>query len=97
MKPTKYEMMVLLNNEFNDDEIKTWSLNYVKTLQKLNASEITVSTRGKLELSYEIKNQRRGNFIEVTFLSPPKSNEVFRNSLKFDSNVLRFLVLNKAN
>ena len=96
-KTIKYEMMILLTEEFNDNELKTWAFNYAKTLRKLNASEISVISRGKRDLSYEIANQKRGNFIQINFSSIPKHIEKFSTSLKFDSNVLRFLVLNKTN
>jgi len=96
-KTIKYEMMILLTEEFNDNELKTWAFNYAKTLRKLNASEISVISRGKRDLSYEIVNQKRGNFIQINFSSIPKHIEKFSTSLKFDSNVLRFLVLNKTN
>jgi|UniRef100_A0AB74TET8 ribosomal protein S6 len=96
-KIIKYEMMILLTEEFNDNELKTWAFNYAKTLRKLNASEISVISRGKRDLSYEIVNQKRGNFIQINFSSMPKRIENFSSSLKFDSNVLRFLVLNKTN
>ena len=95
-KTIKYEMMILLTEEFNDNELKTWAFNYAKTLRKLNASEISVISRGKRDLSYEIANQKRGNFIQINFSSMPKHIEKFSSSLKFDSNVLRFLVLNKT-
>ena len=93
----KYEMMILLTEEFNDNELKTWAFNYAKALRKLNASEISVISRGKRDLSYEIANQKRGNFIQINFSSIPKHIENFSSSLKFDSNVLRFLILNKTN
>nr|YP_010727566.1 ribosomal protein S6 [Stephanodiscus niagarae]WDZ67160.1 ribosomal protein S6 [Stephanodiscus niagarae] len=96
-KIIKYEMMILLTEEFNDNELKNWAFNYAKTLRKLNASEISVISRGKRDLSYEIANQKRGNFIQINFSSMPKRIENFSSSLKFDSNVLRFLVLNKTN
>jgi len=35
----KYEMMILLTEEFNDSELKTWAFNYAKALQNLSASE----------------------------------------------------------
>ena len=95
-KIIKYEMMILLNEEFNDNELKTWAFNYAKTLRKLNASEISVISRGKRDLSYEISNQKRGNFIQINFSSIPKYLDTFSSSLKFDSNVLRFLILNKT-
>ena len=91
----KYEMMILLTEEFNDGDLKTWAFHYAKALRKLNASEISVISRGKRDLAYMIKNQKRGNFIQINFSSLPKNIEDFSNSLKLDSNVLRFLVLNK--
>jgi len=91
----KYEMMILLTEEFNDSELKTWAFNYAKAFRKLSASEISVISRGKRDLAYMIKNQKRGNFIQINFSSLPKNIEDFSNSLKLDSNVLRFLVLNK--
>ena len=92
----QYEMMIILADEFNDNELKTWAFNYAKVLRKLNASEISVISRGKRDLSYEIANQKRGNFIQINFSSIPKHIEKFSSSLKFDSNVLRFLILNKT-
>ena len=91
----KYEMMILLTEEFNDSELKTWAFNYAKSLSKLRASEISVISRGKRDLAYDIKNQKKGNFIQINFSSLPKYLTEYTKDLKFDSNVLRFLVLNK--
>ena len=91
----KYEMMILLSEEFNDSELKTWAFNYAKSLRKLSASEISVISRGKRDLAYAINDQKRGNFIQINFSSLPKYIDTFTNSLKLDSNILRFLVLNK--
>ena len=75
--------------------LKTWAFHYAKALRKLNASEISVISRGKRDLAYAIKNQKRGNFIQINFSSLPKNIDDFSNNLKLDPNVLRFLVLNK--
>ena len=91
----KYEMMILLTEEFNDSELKTWAFNYAKSLSKLSASEISVISRGKRDLAYDIKNQKKGNFIQINFSSLLKYLTEYTKDLKFDSNVLRFLVLNK--
>lgn len=94
-KNIQYEMMILLNEEFNDTELKSWAFKYAKKLQNLNASEIAVISRGKRELAYAINDCKKGNYIQINFASMPKSIEVFSNKLKFDNNVLRFLILNK--
>ena len=91
----KYEIMILITEEFNDSELKTWAFNYAKALRKLNASEILVISRGKRDLAYSINNQKRGNFIQINFSSMPKYLNNFTTNLKLDSKVLRFLVLNK--
>ena len=90
-----YEIMILLTEEFNDSELKTWAFNYAKSLQNLSASNISVISRGKRDLAYWINNQRQGNFIQINFSSLPKYLNDFAADLKFDTNVLRFLILNK--
>jgi ribosomal protein S6 len=93
----KYEMMIVLNEEFSDNELKIWSFNFAKGLQLLNASEISVISRGKRDFAYLIANRKKGNFIQINFLSLPKYIANFCNILKFDTNVIRYLVINKEN
>ena len=91
----KYEIMILLTEEFNDSELKTWVFNYAKNLRKFNVCDISVISRGKHNLSYSINNRTKGNYIQLNFSSRPKYIKNFSNILKFDSHVLRFLVFNK--
>lgn len=92
----KYEIMILLAEEFNDSELKTWVFNYAKNLRKFNVCDISVISRGKHNLAYPIDNKLKGNYIQLNFSSVPKYIEDFSKILKMDSNVLRFLVLNKS-
>jgi|TARA_B100000768_G_C10946586_1_gene235900 ribosomal protein S6 len=89
----KYEIIILLNEEFNDSELKTWAFKYAKELQNLGGSEISVISRGKRSLAYDIKNQDRGNFIEISLQISPLTIELFNKALVLDENVLRFLIL----
>ena len=91
----KYEIMILLTEEFNDSELKTWVFNYAKNLRKFNVCDISVISRGKHNLAYSINNRIKGNYIQLNFSSMPKYINNFLNVLKVDSHVLRFLVLNK--
>ena len=91
----KYEIMILLTEEFNDNELKTWVFNYAKTLRKFSVCDISVISRGKHNLTYPITNKTKGNYIQLNFSSMPKYIHNFSNILKLDSNVLRFLVFNK--
>lgn len=87
--------MILLSEEFNDSELKTWVFNYAKNLRKFSVCDISVISRGKQNLAYPITNKMKGNYIQLNFSSMPKYINNFSNILKMDSNVLRFLVFNK--
>ncbi len=91
----KYEIMILLTEEFNDSELKTWVFNYAKNLRKFSVCDISVISRGKHNLAYPIDNKMKGNYIQLNFSSMPKYIKNFSTTLKMDSNVLRFLVFNK--
>ena len=91
----KYEIMILLTEEFNDSELKTWVFNYAKNLRKFSVCDISVISRGKHNLAYPIDNKLKRNYIQLNFSGMPKYISDFSKVLKMDSNVLRFLVLNK--
>ena len=91
----KYEIMILLTEEFNDSELKSWVFNYAKNLRKFNVCDISVISRGKHNLAYPILDKNKGNYIQLNFSSMPKYINNFSKILKLDSNVLRFLVFNK--
>lgn len=91
----KYEIMILLTEEFNETELKSWSFNYAKNLRKFNVCEISVISHGKHNLAYPIENKLKGNYIQLNLSSMPKYIQDFSKLLKLDSNVLRFSVFNK--
>ena len=91
----KYEIMILLTEEFNDSELKTWVFNYAKNLRKFSVCDISVISRGKHNLAYPIDNKMKGNYIQLNFSSMPKYINNFSKILKMDGNVLRFLIFNK--
>ena len=91
----KYEIMILLTEEFNDSELKMWVFNYAKSLRKFSVCDISVISRGKHNLAYSINNKMKGNYIQLNFSSMPKYISNFSKILKMDANVLRFLVFNK--
>lgn len=91
----KYETMILLTEEFNDSELKTWVFNYAKNLRKFSVCDISVISRGKHNLAYTIDDKMKGNYIQLNFSSMPKYISNFSNTLKMDSYVLRFLIFNK--
>ena len=87
--------MVLLTEEFNDNELKDWVFKYAKNLRKFNVCDISVISRGKHKLSYSIMNKLKGSYIQLNFSSVSKYIDIFLNYLKTDSKVLRFLAVKK--
>ena len=91
----KYEIMILLSENFNDDELRNWSFNYAKNLRRFNVCDISVISRGKHKFSYPIKDKNKGNYIQLNFSSMPKYVETFMIRLKMDSKVLRSIIISK--
>ena len=91
----KYEIMILLTEEFTENDLKSWVFNYAKILRKFSVCDISVISRGKQTLAYPILEKDKGNYIQVNFSSMPKYILNFSTILKMDSSVLRFLVFMK--
>jgi ribosomal protein S6 len=92
----KYEIMILLTEEFNDNELRTWVSSYMKNLTKFSACNISFRLRGKQNLSYRIKKKKKGHFVQFNFSSVPNYLESFLNILASDSRVLRFSLFNES-
>lgn len=90
----KYEIMVLLNEEFNANAVKSWAFNYAQNLKKLNISNISVTSHGKKRLAYQIKEKKAAHYLQLNFATIPKHVNKFSNTLKLDSNVTRFSIFN---
>jgi len=94
-KYTQYEMILILNEELNESELKTWAFKYARELKDLGALEISVISRGKRNLAYSIKNKNKCNFIEITFSLIPSYLNQFQEIINLDKNILRFLTTKK--
>lgn len=93
MKPSKtYEIMVLLTAEFTDSELKSWAFDYIKTLRKFKASDISVISRGKRPLSYSVFKNSQGHFLQFKFTTIPKYVKTYFESLQKDDKVLRSIL-----
>jgi small subunit ribosomal protein S6 len=91
----KYEIMILLTEEFNNNEVKAWVFSLAKMLRQSNVSDISVISLGKLKLSYPINKKMKGNYIQLNFSGIPKSIHSISKMLKMDFHIIRFLVMNK--
>ena len=91
----KYEMVVILTGKFNSTDLNVWTFDFGKILKKVNASEISILSRGKRKLKYPIRDKRRGNYVQVNFNILPEYIQQLSMNLNLDINVLRFMIFNK--
>jgi ribosomal protein S6 len=68
----KYEIMILLTEEFNDSELKTWVFNYAKNLRKFSVCDISVISRGKHNLAYPINDRMKRQLYSIKFFKYAK-------------------------
>ena len=87
-----YEITLVMTNKLNLDELKKWSIRFGKFLERLGAKDFLLKYHGKQKLKYFIKNNLHVSFLQVNFDILPEYLENIRMRLKFDSNVIRFLI-----
>lgn len=87
--------MIILDEKFDNSELKMWVFNYAKNLRKFNVCDISVISRGTHKLAYQINNKSKGNYLQLNFASMPKYIKNFSKILKMDSNILRFSIFTK--
>ena len=91
----KYEVMIVLDEKFNENELKTWVFNYTRVLRKFSGCDVSVLSKGKQLLAYQMDNKNKGTYIQLNFLSMPRYITNFSKVLTTDDNVLRFSIFVK--
>jgi len=87
--------MILLTEEFTDNEVKKWLVNCIKNLKIFKIFDVTITLRGKQKLAYSIKNKQKGHYIHLYFFGTPEYIKTFLNELELDSKVLRHILIRK--
>ena len=90
---TKYRIVILIKDEFNNNELNNWIFDFLKYLKKVYVHKISVNSHGKQKLAYMIKQELKGNLIQFNFLSLPKSITTILKKLKIDPNIIRSIIL----
>ena len=91
----QYEILIILSEEFNDDELKSWSFKCAKKLRRFNASDISVISRGRHRFNYDIKENYKGSYIQLNFTCMPKYAEAFKNGIEIDPKVVRCMIIKR--
>ncbi len=92
----KYEMMVIIDPELKEEEIKN---NIEKLKEIINKDEKgkieSIDEWGKRELAYEIKHKREGYYVIYYFESEPEILEDLKKELRLNKSFLRGLIVRR--
>jgi small subunit ribosomal protein S6 len=87
----RYETIFILRPDSGDPQIKEIIKRYEGIITAGSGEMIETEEWGSRELAYKIKNERRGYYVRLDYVSPaPVMNEVERN-LKLSDSILRYL------
>jgi len=92
----KYEMMVIIDPELKEEEIKN---NIEKLKEIINKNEKgkieSIDEWGKRELAYEIKHKREGYYVIYYFESEQEILEDLKKELRLNKSFLRGLIVRR--
>jgi small subunit ribosomal protein S6 len=89
-----YEAVIILSQTIAD-EAKVAFAEKMKELIVLNGELTNVDEWGKKTLAYEIKKQKEGFYILLTFTSKPESILEMDRILGLDESVLKHMIIKK--
>jgi len=92
----KYEMMVIIDPELKEEEIKNNIEKLKEIINKNEKGEIeSIDEWGKRELAYEIKHRREGYYVIYYFESEPEILEDLKKELRLNKSFLRGLIVRR--
>lgn len=85
-----YEIMYILRSSLSDVSQKIKSINQVLIENKIEL--IKTDELGLKDFAYKIENEKNGYYVVTKFLSEPNFLKTFEHFLRFDNDVLRYLI-----
>jgi small subunit ribosomal protein S6 len=89
----KYETIFIIVTNLNEADTKAQIEAVKKFITDNQGTIVTVEDWGKKKLAYEIKKEKYGNYVFVTFDSEPKLVAPLDRFLRLNENIIRHLVV----
>ncbi len=90
----RYETMIILNNDLDEEARKSNLESLLNTLKENGASKVEVNEWGSREFAYEINNQTRGYYVIINFEAEnPGLNKEFARICGINQNVVRHMTI----
>ena len=90
----KYESIIIVNPKLNEKQQNEIENKYKKIINK-NENVISIENIGKKRLTYEVKKNKEGIYIEINFTSEASFIAELERQYKIDENVIKFIVIRK--
>ncbi len=89
----KYELMVIFTPELEEEVLEKEIEKLKEIIQSKDGEVEKVDNWGKRRLAYEIKKKKEGNYVVMNFTLPASEVLSFKNTLKLNENILRFMII----
>ncbi len=89
----KYELMAIFAPELEEDAVEKEIEKLKQDISSRNGEVEKVDNWGKRKLAYEIKKKKEGTYVVLNFSLPPSEVNNFKNNLKLNENILRFMII----
>ena len=88
-----YESIFIVRTTLSDEDTNKIIDKIKGVLDRSGASHLRLENWGKKKLAYEVKRERKGTFVHLTFQSPGPTVAELERSYRLEDSVLKFLTV----
>ena len=88
-----YEHTIVARQDTTQNQINQLKEKYTKIIEKFDGNIVKTEDWGLMQLSYNIKNNKKGNFIHFKLEGQGKMIHELEKNEKIDKNLLRYLTV----
>jgi len=89
----KYETIFILKSNVSDGDVQSYTESVKNLIEKNNGIIQKIENWGKKKLAYEIKKEKFGHYLVITFDSNPEFISILDKSFRLNENILRHLIV----
>lgn len=86
-----YETMYILRPDMAEEQVEQAINKYQNLIREQGAEQIEIQHRGKRRLTYEIKRQREGIYIQMNYQGPGTVVAPLERAMRLSEEVIRYL------
>ncbi len=95
MSAHKYELMMIVDPQMEDNSVKKLVERHMETVTKENGTLDNADYWGRRKLAYEINGNREGQYVVVEYTCEPAVSDELDRRMKLDDSIIRTKILRK--